>query len=258
MNPAAFSLVKFRFECLRDQRIRGLGLIFLLLASYPAGADWHGQISVLSDYLYRGYSKNRGNPLVQGQLEYEHDAGWFAGLGLSRVSFDDRSERDHANLEIKPYLGWTLPLMAGWKAELQVVGYVYDDKVFGRDADYVEFYASLHYLDGFTGRFSAAPDAYQRDVATFDYELIYRRDIMDSLQFSAGLGYYQAKQLLELEDDYFYWNAGVSWFMTPNLNLDLRYVDVNLDQRPYASADGEEFYPRLLEHKYLLSLTLGF
>ncbi|QPK63374.1 hypothetical protein IVG45_21660 [Methylomonas sp. LL1] len=255
MNPSAS--LPACLDCSHDFSVRYLGLICLLLGTSSAIAEWHGELSVLSDYIYRGYSKNRGNPLLQGHLDYEADAGWYAGMGLSQVSFDDRHDADHADLEIKPYLGWTLPLTSDWKTELSVTGYIYNDKVFAHDSDYVEFYASLHYRDWLSARVSVAPNAYQRDVTTVNYELNYRHDILDTVQFSAGLGYYQAKKLLELEDDYFYWNAGVSWFLTSYLSLDVRYVDVNLDQRNYQE-NHDEFYPRLLENKYLLSLTLGF
>lgn len=194
--------------------------------------------------------------MVQGHLDYQGDAGWFTGIRLSQVSFDDRSNPDHADLEINPYVGWYLPITEDWKTELLVTGYVFNGKVFADDADYAEFYAALHYQDWFSGRVSVAPDAYQRNVTVLNYELNYRRDIFDTLQFSAGLGYYQAGALLE--KDYFYWNAGVSWFLTSYMVLDIRYVDVNLDKQHYTASHQDEFYPRLMENKYLLSLTVGF
>jgi len=219
-------------------------------------AEWHGELSVLSDYIYRGYSKSKSNPVVQGHLDYEDDAGWFTGLGISQVSFDDRSNREHADLEVKPYLGWHLPLSADWRSDLSVTGYVYNDKVFDHDANYEEFYAVVHYRDWLSALFSVAPDAYQRHATVFNYELNYRRDIFDTVQFSAGLGYQQAKALLGKE--YFYWNLGVSWFATSCLALDVRYVDVSLNRAHYAESHFDEFYPRLLENKLLLSITLGF
>jgi hypothetical protein len=50
---------------------------------------------------------------------------------------------------------------------------------------------------------------------------------------------------------------GASWFLTPYLALDIRYVDAQV--KKYAD-DGEygEFYPRQLDKKYLLSMTVGF
>lgn len=221
-----------------------------------ARAEWHGELVFSSDYIYRGYSKNRSNPLAQGRLDYQDTSGWFAGLNLSQVSFDDRHLKNYADVEIKPYAGWSLPLSADWRAEWMAAGYIFDGKIFGKTADYVEVYASLHYQDWLTGTVSVAPDAYQRDATVMNYELKYRRDILDNLQFSLGLGYFQAGALLE--QDYFYWNAGASWFLMPNLALDMRYVDVNLDHHDEADYHHHEFYPRLQENKFLFSVTLGF
>jgi uncharacterized protein (TIGR02001 family) len=137
---------------------RSTALLYLLLVA-PSSADWHGELSFLSNYVYRGYSKSQDHPVVQGNLDYQDDSGWFGGLGLSQVNFDKMS--DHANVEIKPYLGWTLPFSAGWKTELSVSGYIYDGKIIAQDADYVEFGVALHYQDWLSGKISVAPNAYQ-------------------------------------------------------------------------------------------------
>jgi uncharacterized protein (TIGR02001 family) len=234
------------------------GSLFSTVMWFPsAQADWHGDIKLLTDYVYRGYSKSRGNPVVQAHADYQGDAGWFAGLGLSQVRFDDQSNTARAELEIKPYLGWSLPVVDDWRAEFSVSGYLYDNKVFGHDANYAEIYGSLHYRDWLSARVSIAPDAYQRRAAVLNYELNYRYDFLDDVQFSAGLGYYQAGALLG--QDYFYWNAGVSWFATPYLAVDLRYVDVALSpQHDSEHHHSDQFYPRQQENQYLFSVTLGF
>jgi uncharacterized protein (TIGR02001 family) len=190
-------------------------------------ADWHGELSFRSEYVYRGYSKSRGNPVVQADLGYQAESGWFLGTGLSQVSFDDHKNSDYAELEIRPYLGWNFSLAADWRAELATSGYFYDNKVLGQDADYVEFSVALHYQDSLSARVFLAPNAYQSHATVPSYELNFRRDLLDSLQFSAGLGYSQAMALLG--QDYFYWNLGVSWFLTHYLAVDMRYVDVHLD-----------------------------
>jgi uncharacterized protein (TIGR02001 family) len=221
-----------------------------------AQADWHGDLKFLTDYVYRGYSKSRGNPVVQAHVDYQDDAGWFAGLGLSQVRFDDQLNTARAEIEIKPYLGWSLPVSTDWRAEFSVNGYLYDNKVFGHDANYAEIYASLHCQDWLSARASVAPDAYQRQAAVLNYELNYRRDLLDNVQFSSGLGYYQAGALLG--EDYFYWNAGISWFVTSYLAIDLRYVDVALSHDHDPEHDPDQFYPRQQDNKYLFSITLGF
>lgn len=219
-------------------------------------AEWHGNVSVLSDYIYRGYSKNRGSPLLQGRLDYQDQSGWFAGAGLSQISFDDRQHTGYANLEFKPYLGWSGSINADARAELSVTGYIFDGHVFGGDADYAEIYASLHIQDWLSATVSLAPNAYQRDVTVLNYELNYRRDLLDNLRFSMGLGYYQANFLLE--DDYFYWNAGATWYVTSYLAFDMRYVDVHLDKQNSHDHPHHEFYPRPQDNKFLFAITLGF
>jgi uncharacterized protein (TIGR02001 family) len=232
------------------------GLFATIMWLPSAQADWHGDLKFLSDYVYRGYSKSRGNPVAQTHVDYQDDAGWFAGLGLSQVRFDDQLNTARAEIEIKPYLGWSLPVSTDWRAEFSVNGYLYDNKVFGHDANYAEIYASLHYQDWLSARASVAPDAYQRQAAVLNYELNYRRDLLDNVQFSSGLGYYQAGALLG--EDYFYWNAGLSWFVTSYLAIDLRYVDAALSNDHEPEHDPDQFYPRQQDNKYLFSITLGF
>jgi len=193
---------------------------------------------------------------VQGRLDYQHDSGWFGGVVASQVRFDDYRNADRAEIEIKPSFGWSKALATDLRAELSVSAYLYDNKVFNHSADYAEFYASIHYQDWLSARASIAPNAYQRHANVANYELNYRRDVLDSVQFSAGLGYNQAGALLD--QDYFYWNAGVSWFLTPYLSIDFRYVDVAVSAYHNAEDHHDEFYPRPQNNNYLLAVTFGF
>ena len=111
---------------------------------------------------------------------------------------------------------------------------------------------------GLAAKFLIAPNAYQRHVNIPNYELNYRRDILDNVQFSAGLGYYQAGGLCSVRI-IFTGNMGASWFLTSYLAIDIRYVDVDLETPHHnIGLHPGEFYPRPLENKYLLSVTLGF
>jgi len=219
-------------------------------------AEWHGNIKLLSDYIYRGYSKSRGNPVVQAQIDYQNDAGWFGGLGVSQVRFDDQKNTDRAEIEIKPYLGRSFPLGADLRTELSASGYIFDHKIFNQTANYAEFFASLHYQDWLSAIFSVAPDAYQRHSDVMNYQLNYRRDLLDTVQFSSGLGYSQSAKLLG--QNYVYWNAGFTWFATSYLSIDLRYVDAALKPQQEPDEHQDEFYPRPQDHRYLFSITAGF
>ncbi|WP_347985851.1 TorF family putative porin [Methylomonas sp. AM2-LC] len=231
-------------------------LVFLLCYCSSVMAEWHGEVSFRSDYVYHGYSKSRGNPVAQADLNYVSDSGWYAGSGLSQVSFDDHVNPSYSALEVKPYAGVNLPIDDDWHTNLATTGYVYNSKVFSEDADYVDFSASLHYQDWISGKVILAPDAYQRHATVPSYDLNLRHDLADDFQLSAGLGYSQAKALFR--QDYFYWNVGASWYLTRYLVVDMRYVDVQLHNYPADGAYPDYFYPRPVENKYLFSVSLGF
>lgn len=214
-----------------------------MLCSYtPWGcADWHGELRWLSDYIYRGYSKSQGDSVTQARISYDSGNGWFAGVDLSQVDFAYRVRSDRSQIEIKPYLGWNMPLSQDWRTEWMVAGYWYDNKVFNTDGDYAELFGTLHYQDWLSLGIALAPNAYQRQHDLLSYELNVRHDVLDNLQLSSGVGYYQAGTLLKR--DYAYWNAGLTWFALPHLALDLRYVDSGYNR---------------IENQFVFGVTLGF
>lgn len=221
----------------------------------PAQGDLKGSVSLASDYVYRGYSKSRGNPVVQGELDYSHDCGLHLGLRASAISYDDTGQRDRAAAEITPYLGWGGSWGEAWRADLTAMRYLHDGRVYGLNADYNEFFSALHYRDSFTARMAFAYDAYNRKAKTFAYELTWRYRPWDRVRLSVGLGFQQARELLH--QDYFYWNAGASFYISRHVLLDVRYVAASA---PIKAGDyhGGEFYPRSLERPVLMTLTIGF
>ncbi|MGD0962025.1 MAG: TorF family putative porin, partial [Methylomonas sp.] len=156
------------------------GLIGLCCLAGGVDADWRGNLRFRSEYVYRGYTKSLGDPVGQAELDYLSPAGWFAGLGLSQVTFD-RNAAETPVIEIKPAVGWSLPITADWSADIAAYGYVYNSKIFHRNSDYAELNAALHFKDAVSLNVYLAPNAYQRQVNWFDYELGYRRDLTDTL-----------------------------------------------------------------------------
>lgn len=229
-----------------------LAIPLLLGADVDAG-EWRGSIRLATDYAYRGYSKSRGNPVIQGRIDYEHESGGFAGFGISNVSFDDKGAASRANVEMNPYAGWAWRFSDDWRGDLTASYYTYDGEVFSQTVDFAEFSFAAHYKDMLSARISFAPDAFRQRANTLNYELQWRHDVMDNVRVSLGLGFHQAGRLFH--HDYFHWNAGITWFATRNLSLDLRYIDSELVQEP---PEPFTFYPRIIDFPLMFSLTAGF
>lgn len=228
------------------------GLVF----GHPAGADFKATATFASDYVYRGYSKSRGNPVMQGNADYEFESGLYGGIWVSQASYDDHGHsRDPAEVEVAPYVGWGGRVEEDWRAELSAIGYLYTGQWYGQNVDYSEFTAALHYRDLISAKFAAAPDAYHWDADTYAYELLGRYSLLDNLQVSAGFGFHQARELVGF--NYFYGNAGVTWFIDRHIALDARYVDSNYSQHE-ENGSVQYFSPRGLGRHYVLSFTVGF
>ncbi len=75
-----------------------------LLASAGAIADVSGNISLTSDYVFRGLSQTDEKPAIQGGFDYAHDSGAYLGVWASNVDFEDG---DEAEIEIDLYGGMT-------------------------------------------------------------------------------------------------------------------------------------------------------
>jgi uncharacterized protein (TIGR02001 family) len=209
-------------------------------------------VSGTSNYFYRGYSKSGNAPTVRANVEYAHSSGLFGGLWITRVDFQDRAYSDPSSVEFYPYVGYSHTVAGPWRLEGSVARYAYAGRLFGKNSDYNEYSASVHYSDLFTARVDVANDAYNRGGTTVNYEVSGRYPLAKSLTISAGLGFNQASDVLGY--DWLYWNAGVSWFFN-YCAVDLRYVDT-AELTSAEEPDGLEL-PEL-KNRFVFSVTVGF
>lgn len=46
-----------------------------------------GNAAIASQYVFRGLSQTNGKPAIQGEFDYAHASGWYAGTWLSNISW---------------------------------------------------------------------------------------------------------------------------------------------------------------------------
>ncbi len=226
-----------------------------LVPSSPQAEDLSALVMFASNYFYRGYSKSGNEPTVRGNVDYEFRFGddrAYVGSWLSRIDFNDSNFPDPADVEFYPYVGLTLKLADDWRFDTAVSRYLFVGKLFGQASDYNEYSASLHYSDLLSARVDVADNLYNRNHAAINYEVSGRYPITDSIQFSAGLGYFSGKPAVEY--DALYWNLGFTWFVS-YLAIDARYVDY-AHSTPTRNPDAV-IVPRL-DNNVVFSLSAGF
>jgi uncharacterized protein (TIGR02001 family) len=82
----------------------GLAMPVLAAAQTPAPSPVTGNISLVSDYRFRGISQTFEKPALQGGFDYSHASGIYVGNWNSNVN--EGAGFPQANLEMDFYGGW--------------------------------------------------------------------------------------------------------------------------------------------------------
>ncbi len=106
------------------------------------------EVTAVSDYVFRGYSRSEADPALQAGLRYQHRSGFFAGGWASTVRFVyDDMMTDRRRMEVRGFAGYARPAGQNWFWNALVVRYqfpVSDDKV---DTSYTEAQVSAQYRE---------------------------------------------------------------------------------------------------------------
>lgn len=101
--------------------------------SSDGGLDVSANLSVVTDYRFRGLSLSDRDPAIQGGVDVSSASGFFIGTWASTVA-----DTGGSNVEIDLYGGYANSV-ASIDYALTAVGYVYPG---GEDVNYYEFFAN--------------------------------------------------------------------------------------------------------------------
>ena len=137
-----------------------VGICALLLPG-TVTAQVTGNVTLLSDYRFRGESLTEGQPALQAGVNYDHPGGAFLGGLVSNVRIDP----DVSGLSARVYAGYARPLdgRASWDAG--IVTYAFPRPASGPSYDYAEAFLGasfetlstrLYYTNNYFGGGTAA------------------------------------------------------------------------------------------------------
>jgi len=184
---------------MKSIKVKPLFAAITLLLSVPAQAELTGNITLTSDYIFRGFTQTDQKPAVQGGFEYTHETGLYAGIWASNVELGNS-----VNIEVDYTAG-----LAGKVADIDwdfgAIYYDYPSDA-GQDLDYTEYKAALtwkffsfeyYYSDDFFG--NNTDEAHYFSL-TGDYDL----------PMDLGLSVHAGHQTISDGDDYDDWSVGMS------------------------------------------------
>ena len=132
-----------------------------LALAQEAESTWsvEGNVSAMSDYVWRGVSQTDKGPSLQGEASLSHASGFYAGAWASNVDFGDPDDGiDH---EIDLFVGWAGELREGMELDLFVSRAKFPGANPGYELDYTEYAANLSFAEHYTVGVAYAPDIYQ-------------------------------------------------------------------------------------------------
>jgi uncharacterized protein (TIGR02001 family) len=103
-------------------------------------------VSLTSDYRYRGLSQSRLDPALQGGADYAFSNGFYIGTWASTIKWiKDAPYHGGANVEIDVYGGYKTEIASGLTLDVGVLTYVYPSNDLSPSADTTEVYGALSF-----------------------------------------------------------------------------------------------------------------
>lgn len=212
-----------------------------------------GSVTFSTDYRFRGISNSNNRPQIQGDLNWSHPVGVYAGIWSTNTNFGG----DGNSMELDPYIGYATAFGdSGFSIDLGYWWYTYPGAT--SDLDFAELYAIGTYA---VGDFSVSPSAWYTDnyfgedfldgVSGLAYDVTVSWSLPRDFSLSARVGeqtFGSGGEGL----DYIYYDAGVSksW---GDLTLDLRWVDTGDVDDTLTAGDSD-----LAKGEAMLTVTHAF
>lgn len=222
-----------------------LGALLLLSTGYASAAEVSGNVTLASDYRFRGISQLEGDisPAIQGGFDVAFENGIYAGTWASNVNFSGSA------IELDLYGGWSGDITETINLDVGYLYYAYP-KDGSDDLDYYEFYTKATIWD-ITFGLAYSPDYFAETGKFFyvsgDYSWAFAENF--NLDLHVGYNSFDDQDFLsDGEDEYWDYSIGVS---TSYFDLDwaANFIGTSLDDEDYFNADD------LIDETIVLSVS---
>ena len=184
------------------------------------GDGFSANLTIASDYSFRGISQTGMLPAIQGGFDYVLDNGFSFGTWASNVNYGDNTSQ-----ELDLYFGYSQELNESATLGFTFVQYEYPGE--GENYDYQEMQASLD-LGSINLGVVYSPNYLGADDVAFTYlSAGFSRTLGEDVSFSASIGLNNADEvIIGEEDSYFDFSVGVS---APFKGIDVGFQVVGTD-----------------------------
>lgn len=237
-----------------------LSLLLAGLAATPAMAgtkvgdvEIGGNMSLTSNYVFRGISNSDRHPAVQGGITVSHTSGLYGGLWASSVDFNDG---DEASIEVDLNGGFAYEFPNAVKLDGGVIYYAYPGANKGLEYNFTEVYLGVSYKYqqlGMSAKYSYTPDytASLTDDSAYYVEGALTYDLPYGIVASAHYGHSSgdAFDVAGRPDSYDDYSIGLSKEVL-GFVADLSFTATN--------DDGRTLYGNNADDRFVIKITKNF
>lgn len=183
-----------------------------------------GSLTIASDYMFRGVSNSNSGPQIQGDMNWSHGSGVYAGIWATNTNFGGAGN----SMELDPYVGFASSVGdTGFSYDVGYWSYNYPHGDSG--IDYGEFYAIGTYAMGdlsFSPSVWYADSYFGNDYSGLAYDLTVSHALPWEMSASARVGEQTFHGGGSAGDgmDYLYYDVGVTK-TAGDFSLGLRWHD---------------------------------
>jgi uncharacterized protein (TIGR02001 family) len=117
-----------------------MGSSLLLTSTTAFAAEVSGNVTLASDYVYRGISQTEEEGAIQGGFDVEGGSGFYAGIWGSNIAFD-------GSIEIDLYAGYGGSIGEDGGFDIGILRYQYPNDLGVNHSSFNEIYGSFSYKD---------------------------------------------------------------------------------------------------------------
>ncbi len=215
--------------------------------SGSALAELSGNVGVVSEYLFRGFTQGSG-PAVQGGLDYASESGFYVGTWASTIS-GFATTPGGSGAEVDVYVGFSGEAgSVGYDIGAVYYWYSEEDELDNPDPSYntVELYGSLSFGPVSVGAYFAPDTYFGVDESAYGISLGFSAPVSDKLSFDASIQHNGGKgneALTPDGDTYLDYSIGLSTETESGISASFAFVgtDIKDDDPKFVISAGYSF-----------------
>ncbi|MGO4549785.1 TorF family putative porin [Lysobacter sp. 2RAF19] len=187
-------------------------------------ADFSGNATLTSDYVWRGSTQTHGDPAVQAGLKVAGASGLYATAWGTNVEF---APDTHARSELDFTVGWSKALSGDWALDINLLRYQYPSTTI--DLNWTELNSTLTWKNTYWASVGWSDEALGYD-ASGTYALVGAKlPVSETFRFETALAHYFLDDAVVAEDGYTHGAISAVWaFHAPfELRLTAHGTDSN-------------------------------